>query len=80
MLFLQVQATSSGPKLYNGPIDVVKVLYKQGGIRSIYKGTCATLLRGMSVIFPLELCVCWTDRSIILYLMCMWTHATRDQK
>lgn len=42
---LQVQAAGTGPKLYNGPIDVVKVLYKQGGIRSLYKGTCATLLR-----------------------------------
>ncbi|XP_053626777.1 mitochondrial carnitine/acylcarnitine carrier protein isoform X1 [Cherax quadricarinatus] len=42
---LQVQASSSGPKVYKGPIDVMKVLYKEGGIRSIYKGTCATLLR-----------------------------------
>ncbi|KAK4294080.1 hypothetical protein Pmani_033267 [Petrolisthes manimaculis] len=42
---LQVQAAGTGPKLYNGPMDVVKVLYKEGGIRSIYKGTCATLLR-----------------------------------
>lgn len=50
--FVKVQAASSGPKLYKGPIDVVKVLYKEGGIRSIYKGTCATLLRGAaSVIF-----------------------------
>lgn len=50
--FVKVQAASSGPKLYKGPIDVVKVLYKEGGIRSIYKGTCATLLRGVaSVIF-----------------------------
>ncbi|XP_063603528.1 mitochondrial carnitine/acylcarnitine carrier protein-like [Penaeus indicus] len=42
---LQVQAAGTGPKLYKGPLDVVKVLYKEGGIRSIYKGTCATLLR-----------------------------------
>ncbi|XP_066989590.1 mitochondrial carnitine/acylcarnitine carrier protein-like isoform X2 [Macrobrachium rosenbergii] len=42
---LQVQAAGTGPKLYNGPLDVVKVLYREGGIRSIYKGTCATLLR-----------------------------------
>lgn len=44
----QVQAAGTGPKLYKGPLDVVKVLYKEGGIRSIYKGTCATLLRGIS--------------------------------
>ncbi|XP_047482671.1 mitochondrial carnitine/acylcarnitine carrier protein-like isoform X2 [Penaeus chinensis] len=42
---LQVQAAGTGPTLYKGPLDVVKVLYKEGGIRSIYKGTCATLLR-----------------------------------
>lgn len=30
---------------YSGPIDVTKQLYREGGIRSIYKGTCATLLR-----------------------------------
>ncbi|XP_074644437.1 mitochondrial carnitine/acylcarnitine carrier protein-like [Tubulanus polymorphus] len=41
---LQVQANEKNPK-YKGPVDVVKQLYKQGGIRSVYKGTCATLLR-----------------------------------
>lgn len=44
---LQVQAanpSASGPK-YNGPIDCAKQLYREGGIRSIYKGTAATLLR-----------------------------------
>lgn len=43
---LQVQTASSGPAKYAGPIDVVKQLYKEGGIRSIYRGTAATLLRG----------------------------------
>lgn len=33
---------------YNGPVDVVKKLYKEGGIKSIYRGTAATLLRGLS--------------------------------
>jgi solute carrier family 25 carnitine/acylcarnitine transporter 20/29 len=33
---------------YNGPLDVVKKLYKEGGIRSIYRGTGATLLRGLN--------------------------------
>ncbi|XP_054279571.1 mitochondrial carnitine/acylcarnitine carrier protein [Macrosteles quadrilineatus] len=42
---LQVQQDSSGPKKYSGPRDVVRKLYKEGGIRSIYKGTVATLLR-----------------------------------
>ncbi|KRZ80271.1 Protein dif-1 [Trichinella papuae] len=31
---------------YTGPVDVFKKLYKEGGIRSIYRGTVATLLRG----------------------------------
>ena len=46
---LQVQHADAVAK-YNGPIDCVKKLYKEGGIRSIYKGTHATLLRG-KVIF-----------------------------
>jgi len=41
---LQVQ--DSGYQKYNGPINVIKSLYSEGGIRSLYKGTCATLLRG----------------------------------
>lgn len=43
---LQIQHGDAKPK-YSGPTDVVKQLYKEGGIRSIYKGTCATLLRDM---------------------------------
>lgn len=44
---LQVQAanTSPGAVKYNGPIDCAKKLYAEGGMRSIYKGTAATLLR-----------------------------------
>lgn len=41
---LQVQE-GAGAKKYKGPVDVVRVLYKEGGIKSIYKGTGATLLR-----------------------------------
>ena len=41
---LQIQHADTKPK-YKGPVDCVKQLYKEGGIRSIYKGTCATLLR-----------------------------------
>lgn len=45
---LQVQQSGHsvpGASHYSGPIDVVKKLYKQGGIQSIYRGTAATLLR-----------------------------------
>lgn len=41
---LQIQHGQAQPK-YSGPTDVVKKLYKEGGIRSIYKGTVATLMR-----------------------------------
>lgn len=45
---LQIQHGDVKPK-YNGPIDCAKQLYREGGLRSIYKGTCATLLRGMII-------------------------------
>jgi solute carrier family 25 carnitine/acylcarnitine transporter 20/29 len=41
---LQIQQSSHTAK-YAGPIDCTKQLYREGGIRSIYKGTMATLLR-----------------------------------
>ncbi|XP_015788897.1 mitochondrial carnitine/acylcarnitine carrier protein-like [Tetranychus urticae] len=43
---LQVQrANPNAVQQFKGPFDCVKALYRQGGIRSIYKGTAATLLR-----------------------------------
>ncbi|KER21719.1 hypothetical protein T265_10025 [Opisthorchis viverrini] len=42
---LQVQSASHGPQKYKGPIDVVRQLYREGGLRSLYRGTAATLLR-----------------------------------
>uniref|UniRef100_A0A0R3S0T7 Congested-like trachea protein n=1 Tax=Elaeophora elaphi TaxID=1147741 RepID=A0A0R3S0T7_9BILA len=36
---------SPSSQQYTGPIDVFQKLYKQGGIRSIYRGSMATLLR-----------------------------------
>lgn len=42
---LQVQQAATGPPIYSGPIDVIRNLWNQGGIKSIYKGTYATLLR-----------------------------------
>jgi len=42
----KIQQASGAEKKYAGPADVVKKLYKQNGIRGVYKGTCATLLRG----------------------------------
>ncbi|VDN38380.1 unnamed protein product [Cylicostephanus goldi] len=43
---LQVQSSGHHTGVhYNGPMDVVKKLYKQGGLASLYRGTAATLLR-----------------------------------
>lgn len=42
----QIQQASGAEKKYAGPVDVVKKVYKETGIRGVYKGTCATLLRG----------------------------------
>jgi len=41
---LQIQADAKVKK-YDGPVDVVKQLYKEGGMRSIYRGSGATILR-----------------------------------
>ncbi|XP_015178963.1 PREDICTED: congested-like trachea protein [Polistes dominula] len=41
---LQIQHADAEKK-YKGPLDCAKQLYREGGLRSIYKGTCATLLR-----------------------------------
>lgn len=44
-VLLQLQGQSaSGPK-YSGPGDVIRQLYKEGGLRSIFKGTTGTLAR-----------------------------------
>ncbi|BFZ08572.1 hypothetical protein BsWGS_11611 [Bradybaena similaris] len=43
---LQIQQEASvADRKYKGPIDCAKKIYKEGGIRSVYRGTAATLLR-----------------------------------
>ncbi len=43
---LQIQSASPGAvKKYDGMMDCVKKLYKEGGIRSVFKGTFATAAR-----------------------------------
>jgi len=51
---LQVQQSSGGERQYKGPLNCAKQLYTEKGIPSLYKGTCATLLRdvpGMGIYF-----------------------------
>lgn len=47
---LQIQQGGNSPQKYNGMVDCAKQLYKEGGIRSIYKGSVATLLRGKNIL------------------------------
>ncbi|RUS12861.1 mitochondrial carrier domain-containing protein, partial [Endogone sp. FLAS-F59071] len=43
-VLLQIQG-QGGEQKYKGPVDVIRQLYREGGIRSIFRGTGATLLR-----------------------------------
>jgi len=43
-VLLQIQG-QGGKNLYKGPVDVVRKLYKEGGLSSIYRGVGATLVR-----------------------------------
>lgn len=44
-VLLQVQGQGAGGKAYTGVLDVMRHLYKEGGLRSIFRGTGATLAR-----------------------------------
>ncbi|KAG8682785.1 carnitine transporter [Ceratobasidium sp. 395] len=43
-VLLQIQG-QGGQSKYSGPVDVVRQLYKEGGMRSVFRGTAATLAR-----------------------------------
>lgn len=40
-----MQGQGQGGPQYNGVFDVVKHLYKEGGIRSVFRGSVATIAR-----------------------------------
>lgn len=63
---LQVQQ-GGGEQKYNGMVDCAKKLYKEGGIRSIYKGSLATLLRGKSTLLLLNSRASDTNSTIIFH-------------
>lgn len=44
-VLLQIQGQSTGEKKYKGGVDVVRQLYKEGGLRSVFRGSVATLAR-----------------------------------
>lgn len=43
-VLLQVQGQGGKPA-YSGPLDVVKKLYAEGGVKSIFRGAVPTILR-----------------------------------
>ena len=47
---MQIQRESKGAAKYSSSIDCAVKLYREGGVRSIYKGTVATLLRGQVIV------------------------------
>lgn len=49
LVLVQIQASTGNVK-FNGPIDCVKQLYRESGIRGIYKGTALTLMRGETLL------------------------------
>uniref|UniRef100_A0A7E4V9N7 Mitochondrial carnitine/acylcarnitine carrier protein n=1 Tax=Panagrellus redivivus TaxID=6233 RepID=A0A7E4V9N7_PANRE len=69
---LQVQSMGHSTVKYDGPIDVVKKLYKEGGIRSIYRGTAATLIR--------DIPASAAYLSVYEYLKKLFTGGNKDQK
>ncbi len=44
-MLLQVQGQGGSEHKYKGVVDVIRHLYKEGGIRSIYRGSVATIAR-----------------------------------
>jgi len=44
-VLLQVQGQGGAEQKYKGVFDVIRVLYKEGGLRSLFRGTGATLAR-----------------------------------
>ncbi|EDW87438.1 congested-like trachea protein [Drosophila teissieri] len=46
-VLLQTQQGQGGQRKYTGMIDCAGKLYKEGGLRSVFKGSCATMLRDL---------------------------------
>lgn len=44
-VLLQLQGSGKAAQKYNGMVDCAVKVYKEGGMRSVYKGFCATLMR-----------------------------------
>lgn len=44
-VLLQIQGQTTGEKKYKGGADVVRQLYREGGLRSVFRGSTATLAR-----------------------------------
>ena len=58
--------------MYNGPLDCAWKIFKESGIRGLYRGTGATLLRGICVIGSIQVdftfSACVTIIALFSYL------------
>lgn len=45
LILPQIQGQGQAGPQYNGVFDVVKHLYREGGLRSVFRGSTATILR-----------------------------------
>lgn len=49
VISLVLQSQTDGKPKYQGVLGTGYKLYQEGGVRSLYKGTVATILRGMFI-------------------------------
>jgi len=64
---LQIQGGMSGPPKYAGPMDCAKQVFRESGIRGLYKGTGATLLRDVPGYWPYRLSMKTTANCTVSY-------------
>lgn len=66
---LQVQSSAGGPRKYSGPVSVVRSLHREGGLRSIFRGSAATAARGRNMLSDLTESAAELRRSSLLIFL-----------
>ena len=65
IFFFQIQqASENKDHKYKGPVDCAKKLYREGGIRGMYRGTAATLLRDVPASGMYFMTYEWLQRTL----------------
>ena len=74
-VLLQVQGQEKGSTQYKGVFDVLRHLYKEGGIKSVFRGSVATVIRdgpgSAAFVASHSLFVYPRNRAHILTLSCL---------